>query len=300
MNKLIPFDRIVINMIDIQKNTVVNVYMAGKGIADRKVGEIYPLKGSGNAEMVRTKSTLVIQTEDFSGYQDRFPMLLSTFQSGFRSILNVPLFSKGKIIGGLLLRSYRPYAYRDKDVRLAERVGGQIAGTIVNAQLIAEQKRAEEALRQSEEKHRAIIHYIEDGYYEVDLAGNFCFCNNSLCKQLGYSKEELMGMNNRQYMDKDTAQEVFQAFNHVYATGEPYGAHDWRVIRKDGEKRIHEGSVSLIRNDKGEPIGFRGITRDITERKKAEESIRISHDELEKRVEERTRELAFSEPATQA
>jgi signal transduction histidine kinase len=154
VNKLISFDRIVINMIDIQESTVVNVYMAGKGIAGRKVGETYPLKGSGNAEMVRTKSTLVIQTEDFSGYQDRFPMLLSTFQAGFRSILNVPLFSKGRIVGGLLLRSYRPYAYRDKDVRLAERVGGQIAGTIVNARLFAEQKRAEEALRQSEEAIR--------------------------------------------------------------------------------------------------------------------------------------------------
>ena len=51
VRKLIPFDRIVINVIDTEKSTVSNVYMAGKGIADRKVEEIYPLKGSGNAEM---------------------------------------------------------------------------------------------------------------------------------------------------------------------------------------------------------------------------------------------------------
>ncbi|MCG6534855.1 MAG: PAS domain S-box protein [Syntrophales bacterium LBB04] len=168
----------------------------------------------------------------------------------------------------------------------------QNAGTIVNAQLFAEEIRAEEALRQSEEKHRSIIHYIEDGYYEVDIAGNFTFFNNSLCKQLGYSKEEMMGMNNRRYMEKDTAKEVFQLFSQVYATGESYRVRDWRIIRKDGASRIHEGSVSLIRNAQGEPIGFRGVTRDITERKQAEEAIRISHDELEKRVEERTRELA--------
>jgi signal transduction histidine kinase len=149
VKKLIPFDRIVINTINIEKNTVVNVYMAGKGIADREIGRIYPLEGSGNAEMVRTQSSLLIQTEDFSEYKDRFPMLLSTFQAGFRSFMNIPLFLKGRIIGGLLLRSFKPYAYTDEDVRLAERVGNQIAGAIANAQLFTERKLAEEELKKA-------------------------------------------------------------------------------------------------------------------------------------------------------
>ena len=152
VQKLIPFDRIVINTMNIEKATVMNVYMAGKGIIGRKIGEIYPLEGSGNAEMVRTKSSILIQTEDFNEYKDHFPMLLSTFQAGFRSIMNVPLFSKGQLMGGLLLRSFKPYAYTDKDVRLAERVSSQIAGAIANAQLFMEHMRAEEALKKSEEK----------------------------------------------------------------------------------------------------------------------------------------------------
>jgi len=154
VQKLIPFDRIVINTINVEKGTVINLYMAGKGIVGRQIGEIYPLEGSGNAEMVRTKSTILIQTEDFNEYKDHFPMLLSTFQAGFRSIMNVPLFSKGQIIGGLLLRSFKPYAYTDKDVRLAERVSHQIAGAIANAQLFIELKQAEEALKKSEEELR--------------------------------------------------------------------------------------------------------------------------------------------------
>jgi len=149
VRKLIPFDRIVINIIDIEKNTVINVYIAGKGLKEREIGKIYPLKGSGNAEVVRTKSTLLIQTEDFNEYKDRFPMLLSTFQAGFRSIMNVPLFSKGRIIGGLLLRSLNPYAYTDNDMRLAERVGNQIAGVIANAQLFTERKLAEDELKKA-------------------------------------------------------------------------------------------------------------------------------------------------------
>jgi PAS domain S-box-containing protein len=270
VKKLIPFDRIVINIINIEKSTVSNVYMAGKGIADRKVGEIYPLEGSGNVEMVRTKSSLLIQTEDFNEYKDRFPMLLSTFQVGFRSIMNVPLFSKGRIIGGLLLRSLKPYAYTDKDVRLAERVGNQIAGAIANAQLFIEGKRVEETLRQSEEKYRTILKNIQDGYLEVDLAGNFTFVNDAECRNLGYTREELIGMNNRQYTDETTGRKLYQTFNGVYRTGEPVKVLDVEVIRKDGTKAFNEISVSLIRDSEGKPIGFRGIARDVTERKRAE------------------------------
>ncbi|TSA47884.1 MAG: hypothetical protein D4R56_01370, partial [Deltaproteobacteria bacterium] len=115
VHKIIPFDRIVINSIDVEMNTATNVYMAGHGITDRQVGVSYPLKGSGNFEMVHTKSSLLIQAEDFDEYKDRFPRLLSTFQAGFRSIMNIPLFSKGEIVGGLLLRSLKPYAYTNHD-----------------------------------------------------------------------------------------------------------------------------------------------------------------------------------------
>jgi len=136
---------------------------------------------------------------------------------------------------------------------------------------ITERKRAEEVLRESEERYRSILDNIEEGYFEVDLAGNFTFFNDSLCRELGYSQEEMMGMNNRQYMDKENVKEVYQAFNRVYTTGESYKAYDWGIIRKDGPKRIHESSISLMRNAQGERIGFRGVTRDVTEKKRAEE-----------------------------
>src|SRR4030042_3003701 len=130
--------------------------MSGKGIADRKTGVFYPLEGSGNAEMARTKSTLLIQTEDFDQYKDRYPMLQSTFDAGFRSIMNVPILSKGEIVGGLLLRSLTPYAYTEKDVKLAGRVANQVAGAIATVPLFNERKRAEEALRVSEERFRKL------------------------------------------------------------------------------------------------------------------------------------------------
>ena len=145
---------------------------------------------------------------------------------------------------------------------------------------ITERKKAEETLRQSEEKYRTILEDIQEGYFEVDLAGNFTFFNNSLFRYFGYSKEELMGMNYLQYTDKEHSEELFQAFNKVYKTGESTEGFDWQIIRKDGTKRYVEASMSLRKDSSGKPIGFRGIARDITENKMAEEKLKETLESL--------------------
>ena len=143
---------------------------------------------------------------------------------------------------------------------------------------LTERRQEQKALRESEEKYRTILESIEDGYFEVDIAGNFTFFNDSLCKILAYSKDELMGMNNRQYTDEESAKKLYKTFNKVYTTGKPDKGFDWEIIRKDGGKRYVEASVSLRKDPEGQPTGFRGIVRDITERKKVGEALRESEE----------------------
>jgi len=131
----------------------------------------------------------------------------------------------------------------------------------------------EQALHESEDKTRNILNSIEDGFFEVDLAGNFTSYNGSLCKIVGYSREELRGMNYRVY-SKENSDKVFAAFNRVYKTGDPVKEFDWEIITKNGEKRYVEASISLIENSGTEARGFRGIVRDSTERKATEEKIK--------------------------
>lgn len=132
-------------------------------------------------------------------------------------------------------------------------------------------------LRESEEKHRTILETIEEAYFEVDLAGRILFCNEALCRFLKYSKNELLGTNSRQYMDEENAREVFKAYNTVYRTGEPIKIVDRQMIRKDGTICYIEASASL-RIENGQPIGFQGIARDVTERKLAErEKAKLEH-----------------------
>ncbi len=145
----------------------------------------------------------------------------------------------------------------------------------------AQREEIEKRLKESEERYRSILENIEDGYFEVDLRGNFTFFNDSICRMLGYSREELMGMNNRQYTDEENAKKLYQAFNKVYRNGEPAKAFDWEVIRKDGSRRTGEVSITLMKDEKGQPVGFRGIARDITERKKAEEILKAEREKFQ-------------------
>jgi PAS domain S-box-containing protein len=144
----------------------------------------------------------------------------------------------------------------------------------------------EGTIKQSEERYRTIIENIHDGFFEIDLAGNFTFFNDSLCKTYGYSREELLGMNYRSHADKENAEKAFKAFNEIYKTGKASSLFDYEIIRKDKTKRQLEISASLIKDFSGNPIGFRGVTRDITERKQMEETLRQSEERYRTILEE--------------
>ena len=144
------------------------------------------------------------------------------------------------------------------------------------------QEMAGHDLRQSEEKYRTILESIEDGYFEVDLAGNFVFFNDPVCEIFGYSRDELIGMNYCKYTDEDNSRKLCQAFDRIYSSGQPTKGFDWQIIRKDGTSRHVDASVSLIKDAEAHRIGFRGIVRDINERKQIEKALRKSEEKYRK------------------
>ncbi|MFC1883248.1 PAS domain S-box protein [Thermodesulfobacteriota bacterium] len=150
---------------------------------------------------------------------------------------------------------------------------------------VTERKKAEKALRESEEKYRSILETMEEGYYEVDLKGIYTFVNESECRIHKRTYEEIIGFNYRDFSDPEAAQRGFKIYNTIYKTGVPSKIFDYQIIRSDGEVITVETSGSLMRNAEGTPIGFRGISRDVTERKKAEEALRENEEKYRLLVE---------------
>jgi len=151
---------------------------------------------------------------------------------------------------------------------------------------ITDRIKASRALKKSETKYRTVLENMEESYYEVDLKGNLIFFNDSVCKILGYSREELTGMNYRRFAEADSVERMYQAFKRVLTTEKPDKLINWEFIKKDGAKRIGEGPITLIKDSKGKATGFQGIIRDITERKFAE---KMREDKIKAEAENRAK-----------
>jgi PAS domain S-box-containing protein len=188
------------------------------------------------------------------GDRDRFVRFIE--ESGYVKDYELRLKRKdGSLIHALVTAS----VMRDEN--------GRILGYQGIIKDVTEQRRAERALRESEERYRNILSSIEDAYYEVDLEGNFTFVTEALCRITGLSKEELIGLNFRDYMDQKMADVTYRVFRDIYETGTPVRNFAYEVTLKDGRKKYMELSASLIRDENGRPVGFRGIARDVTEQK---------------------------------
>jgi len=145
---------------------------------------------------------------------------------------------------------------------------------------ITERKKAEEALRKSEDKHRSILEAMEEGYFELTISGNMTFFNRAVCDMVGSSSGELLGSNYRSFLEAKTAERLFRFFNRVYETGEHSTETNYEMVRKDGSRRYFELSVYPLKDNEGSFIGFRGISRDITERMIAENERNRLEDQL--------------------
>jgi PAS domain S-box-containing protein len=131
-------------------------------------------------------------------------------------------------------------------------------------------RQVEAALRASEERYRSILEHIGEGYYEVDPAGNFTFFNDGVSELLGYTPQQLGGMNYRGITSGETTERMHRLFNQVYQSEQPSKISEFDLITASGEKKPIEISILLMRDQNGTPNGFRGIMRDVSDRHQAE------------------------------
>jgi PAS domain S-box-containing protein len=258
----------------------------------RNIGERYRtiFENTGNASILVGEDTTILLAnsnfEKLSGYS-RLEMEGKMSWTVFIADEDLEMMKRYHVQRRIDPNSAPPNSY---EFRFKNRFGemkdifltlAMIPGTnesVASCMDITERKRAEEAMCESEERYRSILENMEEAYYEVDLKGNFTFFNSKTLNRLGYTINELNGMNFRNYMDKENARKVFNAYHSVFLSGKPITGVDWELKDKSGRRIFVEASVSLRRDDDGDPTGFRGVVRDITERKQAEEALRQSEE----------------------
>jgi len=239
--------------------------------------------------------TLGYSREELTGMNYRAVTFEEDIDTAFKVFEEA--YRTGKLVKDLSFRA----VCKDGSIRLIEAVAfpmrneeGDIIGFRGIGRDVTERKQAEEALRQSEEKYRTILKEMEDSYFEVDLAGNLTFFNDSTSNRLGYSAEELMGMSYREFTASEDIKLVYKVFNEVYRTNRANKGFLWKVVRKDRTVGFVEATVSPLQNPKGEIIGFRGVGRDITERKLLE----AEKEEIEQKAEVASRLASIGEMAS--
>lgn len=151
---------------------------------------------------------------------------------------------------------------------------GKLVGYAKITRDLSERRRAEEQLRQSQEQFRLLVEGVTDyALYLLDLTGHVTSWNAGAERIKGYSRDEIIGHHfSRFYTEEERESGVPTKGLQEAAANGRWETEGWRV-RKDGSRFWAHVVIDAIRNDNGELVGFAKITRDVTERKKAEEKL---------------------------
>jgi PAS domain S-box-containing protein len=273
--KLIPFDRLTINLNNHEQNTVTVVYVFGSNILGRNPGDSFPLQGSVNETLERTRRGMLLHLTNIDEFKGQYIHLMSTFQAGIRSFMGVPLISRDKVIGVLHFRSKEPNIYKEQDLHLAERIGAQIAGAIANAKLYKELKATEKSLRESGQRYRLLVENANEAILVIQ-DGVIKFVNSQTVASFGYSVEELLSVPIFELIHPEDRDMVKERYRQKINGDMIPTRHTCRTMHKSGQIQWVEISSVLIEWE-GRPATLNLITN-ITERKKIEEALQKSEE----------------------
>jgi PAS domain S-box-containing protein len=163
---------------------------------------------------------------------------------------------------------------------------------------ITKRKRAEEALRESEERYRQLVDSTTDAISILDENGTLLYANRTAGAYLGGNPESLVGKTQQDLFPPETIPEHLEYIRKVFATGQVVETEAWHHI---GDRDLC-WNVRMIplRDEQGRITSVMAVCRDVTAQKRAEEALQRTNDELEQKVKERTAELAIFQRVIEA
>lgn len=215
----------------------------------------------------------------------RHPMVYKSFRtSENRSIIFMPVkTAAGKAIGMVsVVSTEESYFTADRTryfVALAEGLGALLENAELYQQMISELEQrqlTEEALRESESRFRAMAENTSDVMWELDGSYRYTFCSPNIRAVTGYESTEMIGRSPFDFMLPADALRMREVFGDLAGNLAPFHLVEHTVTHKDSSRFVLESSGMPVYDKSGQFIGYRGVDRDVTERKKAEESLQES------------------------
>ena len=248
---LVQFDRAGINVIDVAKGTARIAYLSRQSGSALNQGETLALDGTVTGLAVSQQRTQVIADMGRTRFWTA-PFLL---QDGLRSVIAVPLISKGNVIGTFNLHRKAPVLFEPHEQAVLERLAAQIAPAIENSQLFEETQRLALALES-----------IGDGVLFLDSHGNIRFMNAATEEVFGYRPDEVLNKPLTTLFSDHDDQE-----GHRFGFLEAYLGNRWRDEvkgrRKDGTELDVNLTITPVKERAGGVIGVVCTAQDITDRK---------------------------------
>jgi len=197
------------------------------------------------------------------------PSLAIMLAAGVHAVQSTPLISStGALLGMLSTHYRRPYRPNAIDLRSLDLLTRQAAELI-------EKLRAEQALRESEERYRTTFDTAAVGIAAVGLDGRWMRFNDAVCAITGYSREELSTKTFADVTHPDDIDADWALARRVAAGEIPTYSMEKRYLRKDGSVVWVHLAVSLLRDPPGAPLQFVSVIEDISARKRVEAANRL-------------------------
>jgi PAS domain S-box-containing protein len=213
--------------------------------------------------------------EDVLGDPSFAPHLKVVAAAGYRAVQSTPLISRdGELLGMMSTHFRRPHRPPENELRLADLYARQASDMIAR-------KRAEEVLRQSEERFRLMVEGVKDyAIYLLDREGRVTSWNAGAERLKGYRAEEILGQHSSWFYSPEEIANGKPAEQLMLARANGRSEDEgWRV-RKDGTRFWASVLTTALRSEDGTLIGFSKLTRDITERQRTEEWLRRAQEQV--------------------
>jgi PAS domain S-box-containing protein len=191
--------------------------------------------------------------------------------------LFLPLFYKGHLQGILALgEKGNSDPYCRSDIDLLEALAGHGAVAIENARLYEEARAVQESLLESQERFRSLIETTSDWVWETNDRGVYTYVSSKIRDILGYEPEEVLGKTFFDFMPREEARRAADFFVSLTRHQKPFMMNEHVHLHKTGRIVIVETSGVPIFDKSGQFIGYRGIDRDVTQRRALEGQLRYA------------------------